>query len=186
MLRIFKKTCSQNNTIRENRKKNMKSRCVEGIELGQVSSDDNKDSTLEPNHGEPSIAGTLDGYLNKEEIHGKPSIAGPEAGTVTGVHMNNKLSHGKPSIAAPGFCDTKSSLTSNLSRSEEAGLKSLRKRVESKELVITETDKSKRFSVLKYDQYFESGAKHTKDDIELCWDQVHVIQRVVNDHCKWL
>ena len=75
---------------------------------------------------------------------------------------------------------------SNLSKSEIAGLKSLKKRVESKELIITEMDKSRRFCVLRYEQYIKAGSKHTKGDMELSWDQVYGVQKVVNDHCKWL
>ena len=78
------------------------------------------------------------------------------------------------------------SLESILSKSELAGLKSLKKRVENNEIVITQTDKSRRFCVLKREQYISSGAKHTKDDIELNWDKLHSIQKIVNDHCKWI
>ena len=27
---------------------------------------------------------------------------------------------------------------------------------------------------------------HIKDDLEISWDQVHSVQKAVNDHCKWL
>ena len=197
MLRVFKKVCSESGTTSSyNKNKNKKS----------------SHRISEPSHGKPSIAGTLDSCTIKEPSHGRPCIAGPESGTSAGAHMNNRDSHGRPCIAdsesgantganmnnrnshgRPSIADpsqsggnARSSLSSNLSRSEAAGLKSLKKRVENNELIITETDKSKRFCVLKRDQYYESGAKHTKDDIELSWDQVHSIQKVVNDHCKWL
>ena len=51
---------------------------------------------------------------------------------------------------------------SNLSKSEQAGFKSLKKRVERNEIIITETDKSKRFCILKKEQYLKAGKKTLK------------------------
>jgi len=65
-------------------------------------------------------------------------------------------------------------------------MKSLQKRVLNKEIIITETDKSRRFCVLKYDQYLASGMKHTKNDMIVTCEQVKVLQKCVNDHSKWL
>ena len=75
---------------------------------------------------------------------------------------------------------------SNLSKSELEGLKSLRKRVNNKEIVITQTDKSRRFCVLRYDQYLDSGHKHTNKDMEIEHSHLKAVQRGVNDHCTWL
>ena len=77
-------------------------------------------------------------------------------------------------------------IESNLTRSEQASLKILQKGVESGELIITETDKSGKFCVLRRDQYLQSGAKHTSGDLEVEWEQVQSIQKAVNDHCKWI
>ena len=46
---------------------------------------------------------------------------------------------------------------SNLTESEINGMRSLKARVKSGEIVITETDKSKRFSILTKEQYRKSG-----------------------------
>ena len=73
-----------------------------------------------------------------------------------------------------------------MTRSELAGLKSLKKRVQNNELVITETDKSRRFCVMKYDQYFNAGHKHTKNDMIVTDEQVKSLQKVVNEHTVWL
>ena len=79
-----------------------------------------------------------------------------------------------------------SKIESNLTKSELAGMKSLQKRVQNNELIITETDKSRRFCVLKYDQYFASGLKHTSKDMKVSNEQVKSLQKVVNDHTVWL
>ena len=75
---------------------------------------------------------------------------------------------------------------SNLSEQERAGLTSLQKRVASGELVVTETDKSKRFSILRAEQYYASGQKHVKDDVIVDAETVSKLQKTVNDHCHWL
>ena len=59
----------------------------------------------------------------------------------------------------------KRSGSSNLSQAEVRGLKSLQKRVASGELIVTETDKSKRFCVLRKNQYVEAGRKHVEKDV---------------------
>ena len=75
---------------------------------------------------------------------------------------------------------------SNLTKEEQDGLKSLRKRVKDGEIMITETDKSKRFSVLTREQYIDSGKKHTEKDILVNKEQIHKVQKYVNDHCDWM
>ena len=79
-----------------------------------------------------------------------------------------------------------SSVESNLSKAEQEGLKSLQKRVNNKEIVVTETDKSRRFCVLTVEQYLASGRKHTKKDKVISYDDLHNIQKSVNDHGSWL
>ena len=75
---------------------------------------------------------------------------------------------------------------SNLSEDEMKGLEKLKKRVQAGELVVTETDKSRRFCVLSPQQYIDSGMKHTKGDIEISHDQLASIQKTVNDHSTWM
>ena len=65
-------------------------------------------------------------------------------------------------------------------------MESLQKRVASGELIITETDKSKRFSILKSDQYYASGQKHVRNDQKVSMEVVSKLQKLVNDHCYWL
>ena len=73
-------------------------------------------------------------------------------------------------------------LESNLTKLELSGMRSLQKRVLSNEIMITETDKSGRFSILKSSQYYQAGQKHTKNDQVITHDQVKLIQKTVNDH----
>ena len=75
---------------------------------------------------------------------------------------------------------------SNLTKAEQAGMKSLKARVQSGDIVITETDKSKRFCVLTREQYLQSGHKHTLNDREITTDDLAKLQKNVNDHCHWL
>ena len=56
---------------------------------------------------------------------------------------------------------------SNLSRDELLGLESLRKKIKSGQLLIADTDKSKRFCALTPEQYSKAGEVHTDKDIEL-------------------
>ena len=64
------------------------------------------------------------------------------------------------------------SYESNLSEQEILGLKSLKEKIKDGQLVIAQTDKSKRFSALTREQYYESGAQHTANDIEISQSQV--------------
>jgi len=74
----------------------------------------------------------------------------------------------------------------NLSAREQVGYKSLIKRVRNKELVITSTDKSSRFSIMSREQYLKAGYGHTKKDREISWDMVKYLQSQVNGHMWWL
>ena len=55
-----------------------------------------------------------------------------------------------------------------------------------KELVITSTDKSSRFSIMSREQYLKAGYEHTKKDREISWDMVKYLQSQVNGHMWWL
>ena len=75
---------------------------------------------------------------------------------------------------------------SNLTQNELKGLKSLKNRVKSGEIVVATTDKSKRFAILSKKQYIDAGNCHTKNDIEINPRQIKKIQKNVNDHVFWL
>ena len=73
----------------------------------------------------------------------------------------------------------------NLTASEARGLKSLKKRVGAKELVICQTDKSAKFCVLTREQYQKAAWKHTKNDRKITIDEHEEIQRSLNGHMEW-
>ena len=66
-------------------------------------------------------------------------------------------------------------MNSNLTDEEQEGLKSLKRRVKEGEIIITETDNSKHFSVLTREQYIQSGREHTEKDIRITDDQIHTV-----------
>ena len=71
------------------------------------------------------------------------------------------------------------------SKQEKRGLKSLVNRVNKGEIVITTSDKSKRFVVLLEDQYRQSGMKHVVDDREISLEEIAKFQNMLNAHTKW-
>ena len=98
--------------------------------------------------------------------------------------MNNKKKDAN--LSKQGLKSDNDKVGSNLTRAEMAGLKSLQKRVQSGELIITETDKSKRFCILKSDQYTAAGQKHVGKDLKVSCDDVRTVQKLVNDHSTWI
>ena len=68
------------------------------------------------------------------------------------------------------FCDEEGIQESNLTKEEQAGLKSLQKRVKDGGLVICQTDKSSRFAIMTMQGYEEAGKKHTLKDQEVPGD----------------
>ena len=74
----------------------------------------------------------------------------------------------------------------NLTKNESVALESLKARVKNKELIITQTDKSSRFSVLTSDQYIKAGQVHTSKDTKTNWREVKYLQGQVNSHVWWL
>ena len=95
--------------------------------------------------------------------------------------VSNKRTCVERSVSSMSTC-----VESNLSKKEQEGFKSLKKRVSNNEIVVTETDKSRRFCVLTAQQYIDSGEKHIKNDCEINYEELHSIQKSVNDHGVWL
>ena len=73
----------------------------------------------------------------------------------------------------------------NLSKSENEGIISLKKRVSEGEIIITTTDKSGRMAVITREQYLKAGEVHTKKDEVLDWGKIQYIQNQVNAHTWW-
>ena len=74
----------------------------------------------------------------------------------------------------------------NLSKEEQDGLSTLKKRIKNGELIVVQTDKSSRFAVMTVNQYLTAGAEHTQKDKAIDWRQVTYLQNKVNSHVWWL
>ena len=93
---------------------------------------------------------------------------------------------GNDCLGPPSKNPKNQNVESNLSKEELIGLKSLKKRIADGQIVVVQTDKSKRFSVMTKQQYIESGLVHTNKDIKIEPENVKRIQNVVNSHVWWL
>ena len=79
-------------------------------------------------------------------------------------------------------CGKGGSQKTNLTKAQEAGLKSLKKRVKEGDLIIIPTDKSGNLAVMSRRSYYEAGMKHTKNDLEVGWDHIKESQKELNGH----
>ena len=77
-------------------------------------------------------------------------------------------------------CGKGGSQKCNFTKSQEAGLTSLRRRVKEGELIIITTDKSGHLAVR--ESNYEAGMKHTKNDLEVGWDTIKESQKELNGH----
>ena len=83
-------------------------------------------------------------------------------------------------------CSQKGKQTSNLTRSESKGLKSLQKRVREGEIVVLPTDKSGLFAVMTRETFVECGLGHTKGDKNVNWEDLKKAQSELNGHTSML
>ena len=77
-------------------------------------------------------------------------------------------------------CGKGGSQKCNFTKSQEAGLTSLRRRVKEGELIIIPTDKSGNLAVR--ESHYEAGMKHTKNDLEVGWNTIKESQKELNGH----
>ena len=75
---------------------------------------------------------------------------------------------------------------SNLSKGEQKGLESLKKRVADGSIVILPTDKSGRFAVMSRETYEIAGAAHTSKDLLVNDDEVKETQSILNGNVSML
>ena len=80
--------------------------------------------------------------------------------------VNSKLNSGRINVE------------SNLTPAELRGLKSLKKWIKSGELLVVDTDKSKKFAVMSQKQYFEAGLSHANKDLEIEHHQVKKLESI--------
>ena len=67
-----------------------------------------------------------------------------------------------------------------LTKQEDRGLRSLIKRIKENEIVVVETDKSGKFSVMPQQTYLEAGDKHVVEDDEISEEELEKIQKRIN------
>ena len=72
---------------------------------------------------------------------------------------------------------------SNLTKEEEEGLRSLEKRIKTRELIIIRTDKSSRFAVCSEEAYLRMGSVHTNKDKKIKRKELLDTEKVLNAHC---
>ena len=73
---------------------------------------------------------------------------------------------------------------SNLSEKEQAGLKSLQKRIQKRELIVMKTDKSSKFAITTEDEYIKMGEVHTKEDREVSRQELQDMEEYINGHSR--
>ena len=79
-------------------------------------------------------------------------------------------------------CNEKGKQRCNLNRSQQAGLKSLKKRKKDGEIVVTPIDKTGNLAVFSRESYEKTGNEHTKGDTEVGWERIKESQSEVNGH----
>ena len=77
-------------------------------------------------------------------------------------------------------------IKSNLSSKERRGLRSLLKRAKAGEIVMNVTDKSSKLCINSFESFLNQGNKHVKEDREIGWKEVAVIQKRVSSHARVL
>ena len=73
---------------------------------------------------------------------------------------------------------------SNLSEKEQAGLKSLQKRIQKREIIVMKTDKSSKFAVTTEEEYIKMGEVHIKGDREVSRQELQDMEEYINGHSR--
>ena len=82
-------------------------------------------------------------------------------------------------------CDRKGNQRTNLTSSEEQGLKSLQKRIQKGDIVALKTDKSGKMTICKMEDYIKMGLERTKNDKEISYEEVKSIQKRINNTTRY-
>ena len=83
------------------------------------------------------------------------------------------------------YCDDKGRIKNrNVTEGEEKAIKDLKKRIVDKEIVVSTTDKSGRFTVDTPSNYEEAVMRHTVNDNEVERERVRQVENRVNQHMK--
>ena len=79
-------------------------------------------------------------------------------------------------------CDSKGNQKLNVTVDQFNGMKSLKRRCKQEDLVVMETDKSKRLSIMTKQNYIESTEPHVKDDQVVSEEELSGIEKLLNGH----
>ena len=79
-------------------------------------------------------------------------------------------------------CNVKGEVRGNLTEEEKEGLRSLQKRMKSRELVILKTDKSGKLCVVSREEYLKMGEEHTGKDVEVERKTIVEKEKLLNGH----
>ena len=80
-------------------------------------------------------------------------------------------------------CNKYGEQRSNLTKEEQAGLKSLEKRIKERSLIVIKTDKSSRFAVVSEEAYLRLGQVHTGKDKIITRKELIETEKLLNAHC---
>ena len=83
-------------------------------------------------------------------------------------------------------CSKEGDQLTNLTKDQEKGMKSLKKRVKDGEIIIVPTDKSGNLAIMSRSTYLEAGLGHAKNDKEVTWREVKESQHDLNGHVSML
>ena len=75
----------------------------------------------------------------------------------------------------------------NLNYNQRKGLQKIAKRIEDKELLIIQTDKTDCLAAVSVDKYLDLGMKHTASDLEVSLEDFGTTQRLISGHpAAWI
>ena len=84
-------------------------------------------------------------------------------------------------------CDKNGKQPTNLTKTQEIGLKKLKKRIKDGEIHIMKTDKSNKFAVTTLENYIEMGQKHIRNDREVSYEEITEREKILNGHSSmWI
>ena len=75
-------------------------------------------------------------------------------------------------------------MATNLTEEQQKGLRSLLEKKGNKEVVIFETDKSKRFACDTLENYKQLGEQHTRNDEIVTMEDVRTYEKEINGHSE--
>ena len=71
---------------------------------------------------------------------------------------------------------------SNLTPEQQAGLKSLKKKIKDGDIIVLKTDKSGKLCVASRDAYVKMGMIHTEKDKKIGWNEIQEMEKQINGH----